>query len=201
MRCFVALTPPAEVREELALLAREVLVGAAGEGFRVLPAKAVHLTVLFLGELSEQEAGALGPLLNDRLEGTRGPRLRIEGLGAFPSSRQARVLWAGVAEVSGTPLERLHQEVSAAAGSTGWSPAAGHQGRGFRPHLTLARWKGCGRPPAIPAGVAPLSPSFDWRVDAIELMRSHLGREGARYERLQRVEFSNSDDSTRNPRS
>src|SRR5207249_9851649 len=61
-------------------------------------------------------------------------RLRLEGLGTFPSSGPPRVLWVGlVGDLDA--LARLAADVERDAVSCGWNP----ERRPFRPHLTLAR--------------------------------------------------------------
>ncbi len=56
-----------------------------------------HLTLAFLGEVSEQKLTGLASRL-ERAAGRYPPQqLAIAGAGAFPAAGRARVLWAGVA--------------------------------------------------------------------------------------------------------
>jgi len=64
--------------------------------------------------------------------------------------------------------------------------------RAFRPHITLAR--SSGRKP-IPRSLADAysGPASSWTVPGLELVRSHLGRAGARYETVARLPFRQAD--------
>jgi 2'-5' RNA ligase len=59
--------------------------------------------------------------------------------------------------------------------------------RPFRPHLTLARV----RPPEDVERLVSDAPpfSFGWDVGELVLFRSHLGRGGSRYERLDAIKL------------
>jgi 2'-5' RNA ligase len=99
----------------------------------------------------------------------------------FPRKRRpARVLWTGV--VPEEPVAALKAAIDAVLG-----PDPEADGRGFSPHLTLARFRDDPRAQldhylAQHAGFA--SPT--WTVDRFHLYRSLLGSDGARHELLQR---------------
>ncbi|MGC9358536.1 MAG: RNA 2',3'-cyclic phosphodiesterase, partial [Anaerolineae bacterium] len=57
-----------------------------------------------------------------------------EGLGAFPNTRNPRVIWVGVEEPTGR-LALLHKAVNEALERVGFEPET----RPFKPHLTLGR--------------------------------------------------------------
>ena len=99
------------------------------------------------------------------------------GLGGFPSRRQVRVLWYGLAERS-EALAVMARETRAALGVEEGSP--------FRAHLTLARARARHeRGTALPEAVWESSmPSGEIAVDRLILYRSHLGRGPAHYEPL-----------------
>ncbi len=60
----------------------------------------------------------------------------LAGVGRFGQGRKARALWVGVAP---TPeLDRLQRRVEQAVQAAGFAP----EGRKFKPHTTLARFKG-----------------------------------------------------------
>jgi 2'-5' RNA ligase len=98
----------------------------------------------------------------------------VEGLGAFPSGRKARVLWAGLDDGDGR-LERL-----AAALDEALAREFAPEKRAFTPHLTVARFD-------PPVGLAPLEVAFasePFEIDRIVLLRSHLRRPAPVYEPL-----------------
>ena len=100
-------------------------------------------------------------------------------LGAFPSARRARVLWAGL----WTTERAVRGDRQAARRPAGRGLRAG--GAAFTPHLTLARLQ----PPRaldefVPdlPGLAVASRPFE--VTGLVLYQSHLSRQGATYEPL-----------------
>jgi RNA 2',3'-cyclic 3'-phosphodiesterase len=179
MRTFVALNLPAAERQQLhdALLPfheRQLPVGWTRPD-------AMHLTLKFIGEIEGGEVAPLETVLRD-IAGRHGPvDLRIGGLAAFPSLRRANVLWVGIAEDSA--LMALQADVELALSRLGYP----REQRPFRPHLTVARVRGGARAPDIERFVSGFEYSSSVRVHSLDLMRSHLGGEGARYEALLRA--------------
>jgi 2'-5' RNA ligase len=177
----VAFEIPPELRLEIAgrsLPSRGELPPA-----RWLGAEAMHLTLVFLGEVGEDRVGALGRAGSAALAGESPIRLRIGEAGSFPPGRPARVVWLAVE--SDRDLGSLQRRLSAACGQ-----AAGVQpdGKPYHPHLTLAR---CAPPWPIAASKALWSlyaggvgEPFEAR-EAV-LFRSHLGGGPARHEPIQR---------------
>jgi len=124
---FLALRPPADVRERLRRIAEEISAG----GGRPVNSRDFHLTLLYLGPLGASEQRAV----LRALEGFRFPavRLVLDRLGSFPESR---VFWAGPRVVP-PALVLLARTLA----SLGLPSAAGEvtQSRPFRPHVTLVR--------------------------------------------------------------
>lgn len=181
MRLFVALEIPPELRLEItrrSLPSRDELPPA-----RWLGAEAMHLTLVFLGEVGEDRLSALGQAGTGALAGEGPVRLRIGEAGSFPPGRPARVVWLAIEP--DRDLAPLQSRLAAACGS-----AAGVQpdAKPYHPHLTLAR---CA--PAWPiAACRRLSSVFAGGVgepftaaEAV-LFRSHLGGGPARHEAIQR---------------
>ena len=165
-RLFIAIDLPAAQAEALAALRDEALPA------RWTRPTQFHLTLRFVGEVDEGVAARLEAAL---AEVAAAPvALRVEGLGAFPSVRRPRVLFAALAEAPGLVL--LQAEVEAAVQRLGL-PA---DPKPFRPHVTLARIKGA-RPRAVREFLkthADLAlPPFE--AGAFVLYESHLGPSGA----------------------
>ena len=132
IRCFVALTLPAGLREEVAgHFARE---GRRVAGVRWVSAANMHLTLRFLGEVDAGLLPAVGGALDTAVAGRGAFRLRLHGAGAFPSADRPRVLWVGVGEGAGE-ASGLAASVAAALAPLGFAPDP----RPFAPHLTVGR--------------------------------------------------------------
>ena len=127
-----------------------------------------HVTLRFLGEVptSGPVGEALGSVAS-RFEGvtaTLGPRPVVLG---------GRVWVLPVSGLDGLASAVL-EATSAAVPDTGRRP--------FRGHVTLARAK---RPGAL-TGLPDVDVGGEWTVDAVTLVCSHLHRDGARYEIVDR---------------
>ena len=129
-----------------------------------------HLTLAFLGEVDEPVKGRLSHRLHNAARRHPPLSLSLGGAGAFPSAQRARVLWTGIrGDVQG--LSALAASVAAGTRRAGAPPADG--GRGYQPHLTLAR---CRAPADVSALVGTLS-GFDgtpWIAGEIYLIHSRL---------------------------
>lgn len=134
-----------------------------------------HLTLQFLGTRVDLDAAAAA------LTTVRGAaaRVRLGGIGGFPSDRHANVVWLGVIE-GADALSALASGVSDAMAPLLDVREADDQ-REYHPHLTLAR---LGRPAdlraaaAVAAG-APIGPG--WTADRLVLFESITAPTGARY--------------------
>lgn len=173
-RAFVAIPMPEDAAARLANLARGLTVG------RRVGEENLHLTLAFLGEVTDEGLGEL----HDTLSGVRGApvELRFTGLGVFGEDRP-RTLWAAVAAEPG--LLELQRQVERAARRAGLSPEA----RRFVPHVTLARFRGRQEdagPLARFLGERGAATAPSLRAVAFSLMASRLRPEGAEYEELAR---------------
>jgi 2'-5' RNA ligase len=175
-RLFVAFEVPAPQRAE-AVRRCEAVRGALPPA-RWLRAEAMHVTLLFLGEVEEAQVAPLAAALAAAVAPEAPRRLRLFGLGGFPPGRPARVLWVGV-ECTPDPGS-LRRRLAVAASGLG---VALETERALHAHLTLAR---CARPWPIaaaerlaPAFVDPLGEAFT--SSDIVLFESRLERSGAHH--------------------
>lgn len=127
-RLFVAITPPATVRSELAALAEPM------EGVAWTSPENIHLTLRFIGDAEEsRQAGLEAALAQVKVESFILP---VEGIGTFPPRGLPKVLWAGLGSAH-TRLFQLRQQVDDALLSVSLELDVRH----FHPHFTLARLK------------------------------------------------------------
>lgn len=178
MRLFVALEPPADVREALAAWARD----AVGEDpqLRLVAADALHLTLAFLGERPDADVGLLAPALARALSGVAPPRDAHALAPLWLAPRRPHVLTVAVADPSGR-LGALQERVAGAcADAVGWEPEA----RAFRPHVTVARVRRNERTRPRELAELPAAAQAPWATGGVTLLRSVPGRGAAQYESL-----------------
>lgn len=181
MRAFVAIDPPAAVRDALELV-QDALPPGLG---RLADPDQLHLTLAFLGERPDEEIEAA----HEALEGLRHPAFTLApgGLGTF-GARVPEVVWAGVRDAPSTQgnLASLQAKVRSALHGAGIVL----ERKRFRPHVTLARL-GRTEPAALERLAAFLArwdafPSPPWEVQDLALWRSILRPSGAIHEELAR---------------
>ena len=192
MRLFVAAEPSQDVRKAAASAAkrlRERLQDAhANQGIRWIPDENLHLTVWFLGEVSDARASAVLDALRPPME-TPAFDLHVAGFGAFPPSGPPRVLWIGVTRGL-EQLARAHDEVGARLQPWGFPP----EGRAYSAHLTIARVKeppsGAARARLRQAIAHEPADAGECRIEGLTVFRSRTAPTGAAYEPLLRVPLS-----------
>jgi RNA 2',3'-cyclic 3'-phosphodiesterase len=157
VRLFVAVAPPADVVAMVARLDRPEVPGV-----RWTTADQWHVTLRFLGEVEDPgsvtaalERASLAPTT-----ATLGPRVATLGRGVL------------MVPVAG--LDALAEAIVSATAGVGRPP----EDRPFRGHVTLAR----ARRGASVRGLAGSELAGTFPVEDVRLVRSRLGRGGARYE-------------------
>lgn len=182
MRAFVSVELPQAVKGAL----RPTLDALAAErirGLRAVRAESAHITLRFLGDVPADRLADVSGALSEAARRVHPFRMRLGEVGSFPSPGAPSVLWVGLSgglEEAG----RLHEVVTESLAALDW-PA---EERGFLPHITLARLAGRTSRPArrdalrVALSTPPRRLTFD--VRSVCLMRSRLGREGARYDKL-----------------
>lgn len=128
-RMFVAIELPEELRQKLAGTASRLA------GLRAVPARQLHLTLCFLGDVPEEN----GRAFRESLAAISVPSfpLDVAGIGTFGGSSKPLVLWAGVADPEAV-LPALVSSVRDAARRARIEVDA----KPFTPHLTLGRRRG-----------------------------------------------------------
>ena len=140
-RLFVAAEIDPDVIERLCR-AGSRLENSLG-GIRWVRRENLHLTLKFLGQVSDERIAPIGEALERALAPLPRSSVACRGLGVFPDIRRPKVLWAGL---DAAPLARLTGAVEAALAALGFAREA----REFKPHLTLGRWRAfAGRPEAL----------------------------------------------------
>ncbi|HVB15810.1 MAG TPA: RNA 2',3'-cyclic phosphodiesterase [Stellaceae bacterium] len=124
LRLFVGIEFPPELKLRLSLLCTGV------PGARWVDAGNLHLTLRFIGEITEDRAADV----DEALAGLKARRftLQLAGTGVFGGNRP-QTLWVGVDR--DPELARLHGKIEQTLIRIGLPP----EPRRFAPHVTLAR--------------------------------------------------------------
>ena len=184
MRCFIAVDLSDEVRSTLDSTQGRLRARAPKADLRWVDSAGMHLTLQFLGEVSDGLLADVRRALATAATSVSPLELACRGLGAFPGLTRPRVVWAGIHGAVGD-LSRLAAACQHACEPLGFVP----EERPFRGHVTLGRVRS-------PRGFAPLARVIEsvvdydfgaWTAAEVVLYRSQLRRTGAVYEALDRV--------------
>jgi 2'-5' RNA ligase len=186
MRLFAAILIPPEVVAHL----DAAVAPHRDDVLRWTTSDSWHLTLAFYGQVDDSRVSDLKSRLTRTAK--RYPMLSLALVGSGQFSRRA--LWIGC-EGDIAPMRELARSAAAAGRRVG---ASADESR-FRAHLTLARAR---KPMDLRPYVSALATyrGQSWNVDAVALVRSHLGageNRRARYETLSSHLLSGADAHTK----
>lgn len=181
IRCFVAFDVDYEgVLGRLAEVRR--LLGETGADLKFVEPGNVHVTLRFLGEVEPGVVEGVSRVL----DGVSFVPFDIElrGVGVFPNVRRINVVWVGI--VKGVEeLEKIFDGVEGGVVGLGLKG----DGRGFSPHVTIARVRSARNLEGLRRRVLELE-GFEFgvvRADTLKLFRSVLTPRGPVYSVLHEV--------------
>jgi len=181
-RSFLAV----ELGKELAgrIHAIQGTLKAKMEGVRWVGSGGVHVTLKFLGEIDPNVVDQIAEKAQEAVQGITSFTISIGGGGAFPNSRNPRVLWIGVDDHHGL-LTELQDRVERKLEALGFQ----RENREYRPHLTLGRVRSGTRKGVSAEAMQELQQSDvgTMEVKEITLFRSDLKPTGAEYTKLRTI--------------
>lgn len=155
------------------------------------PGAPPHLTLRFLGDLDEVDLPALVALMRPIARRTAPFDLHFEGVGAFPSRAEPRVVWMGVT-AGREAVTHLASEISDALNGLGLPPDS----PAFVPHLTLFRVRSGQdrlRARLLLDGADPVPGERRVRVSEFVLKESTLTRAGPVHRTVERFRFGGAE--------
>jgi len=182
MRLFIALDLPSASKARLHAALEPVRL--ADLPFRWIPLASFHLTLRFLGELDDGAALRVMTAMLEAAALVEPFPIRVRVLGAFPSLRAPRVLWAGID--APPAMHRLRARLDERLLVLGHAAEL----KPFSPHVTIGRIR-----PGIRAAktrtLASLATAFSFsevvEIHEMALMESVFGADGVRYRRIEAV--------------
>jgi 2'-5' RNA ligase len=135
----------------------------------------IHLTLKFLGEISEKEAATVATALKPIAQTHRPFTLKALGAGGFPNKFRPRLLCLSIEESAA--LTSLYENIETALSRIGIKK----EPRPFRAHLTLCRFRlkrGARAQEAFTGGPGR-DINMEFRVGSFEILKSVLKPGGA----------------------
>lgn len=133
IRSFIAIDLPPNIQQLLDNISTELKSKRPNTAVRWVPAKNIHLTLKFLGEVSTTNLDILTTILQAEVTRHHCFQIKVGGLGAFPSIRRPRVIWVGVE--APPDLLTLQHSIESETLRLGYTA----EERPFSAHLTLGR--------------------------------------------------------------
>jgi 2'-5' RNA ligase len=133
LRTFIALALPSAVRTQACQLQQRLMAHCLG--VRWVNPDHMHLTLKFLGATRPDQVSSIAGVLAETAQGCAPFALDLAGVGAFPNTRNPKVLWVGVR--FDAALSDFCKQLETALEPLGFP----QEKRTFSPHLTLGRVK------------------------------------------------------------
>jgi len=187
IRTFVAIELHEAVMKALRQVQDELKRAPVARVARWASPDGIHLTLKFLGDVSSDRVPEITQAIERGCHSFAPFRISLSAAGFFPNPNRLRVVWVGVdGEVES--LLRLQRAVESELNALGFPP----EGRGFQPHLTLARVRDYARPAereelAKRIGAVQVDTHSEMQVREVHLIRSQLRPTGAVYTPLATV--------------
>ncbi len=182
MRLFIAVNLTRAVRQSIRQAIDRFPV--ADPPWRWVADEALHITLKFLGETKEDLIPGLATHLETVCRRRECFAIRLGELGGFPSLSRPRVIFYRVEE-GFEALTGLASEIDEILGE---ELAIAREERSFRAHVTIARIKKP-LPRAITSEFEKMQAlsNVTQTVSSVDIMRSELRREGAKYHMVKEI--------------
>ncbi len=185
MRLFVAIEIEDAIRREAVRLIDTLRPHAPG--LKWTRPESLHLTMKFIGDTEEAKLEPLCAALQSVHTETVA-RLVFSHLFWIPHPRRPTVFWMGIHQDD--TLTGLAAQIDKTLAGLGVEP----EGRPFRPHLTLARFRRDNSEDARhliqAAGEMPAPGLGQMETGEFSLIQSQLSPDGAKYTKLRRFQFT-----------
>ena len=133
VRAFIAIDISPAIQEQLQLVCEHLDGVLNGLPVRWVPINNIHLTLKFLGDVSETNLVHINEALTGAGAAHKPFELSVGGLGVFPSVHRPRVIWVGVE--ANNECHAFKRRIETDTERLGYPV----EKREFSPHLTLGR--------------------------------------------------------------
>ncbi|MBN2044169.1 MAG: RNA 2',3'-cyclic phosphodiesterase [Anaerolineales bacterium] len=183
IRSFIAIDLPESLNDALERASKQLQELLEGLPVRWVPVHNIHLTLKFLGDVSENNIPMIQSIVQSEAAQHRVFEISVGGFGVFPNMTRPRVLWTGVE----APDELIHlqRRLDVETARLGYAPDQ----RNFNPHLTFGRIsRNASHNQIRQASDLLRTHKIGFlgaaRIDSVTLFRSDLGPDGAVYSKI-----------------
>lgn len=189
IRSFIAVDLPESMFGALQKTSEQLQEMLDGLPIRWVPIENIHLSLKFLGDVSENNIPVLKEILQAEAISHTTFEISVGGFGVFPNVLRPRVIWVGVEAPD--ELVNLQWRIEMETARLGYAPDQ----RDFTPHLTFGRVSRNASPKQV-RKVSSLLRNFNLgflgaaRIEEVSLFRSDLGPDGAVYSKMYSAKLS-----------
>jgi len=181
-RVFIAINIPEDIKRKLF----EIQQKWAGLPVRWTKKNSLHLTLSFLGYVESENLYRICEITKEVARNQQSFFCSFKKVLLGPQGKAPRMIWVvGEKSAEATKVKQELEKEFSLESSINFVP----ENRSFSPHITLARikmdeWRNLKEVPKIEENF-----SFDFSVNSIEVMESHLLGDGAEYIVLESASF------------
>jgi len=182
MRAFFAIELPEELKKKIFARGQEI---AKKTDVKLVEEENIHLTLLFLGEISEEEKERVVGAVGD-IRGVGEIKLRLGETEIFPDKKRPHGIWINVGGEK-EKLFSLYKKIVDGVLKAGIRLE--EREMRFSPHITIGRFKrGVGGSRDVGPAFAEASAGKDIRgeftVEKVALFQSQLSAKGPKYTKI-----------------
>ena len=183
IRTFIAIELPVEVKQVARRIQNQLEESI--EGIRWVKHENIHLSVKFLGNVEENRINNIAAAVKNAVEDISVMNLKTGHLGIFPNEKRPRILWLGI-EGDVREFIRMSKNCESELAKLGYEKDA----RENKPHITVGRIRSSKKQKGLVNIIKDIPiESIEFRVNALNLMRSELNPNGAVYTNLKSVKL------------
>ncbi|MFA4983833.1 MAG: RNA 2',3'-cyclic phosphodiesterase [Candidatus Omnitrophota bacterium] len=190
MRAFLAIEVPAEIKVFLGALQDKLR--RSGADVKWVEPENIHLTLKFLGEIGDEQAGQVGEAMEEICSLQDDFIIALGELGAFPRLSSPRIIWVGLSR-GAQEATRLAAQLDERISLFGIPK----EKKEFSPHLTIARTRSVLNMTSLiqclnDCRLMPQEKKLEFRSSKVFLIKSTLTPQGPLYERLKKANLKTS---------
>jgi 2'-5' RNA ligase len=182
MRLFIGISIPPELTQKIRKIQESI--AKRGIDIKLVEPENLHFCLKFLGDTPEENIPIIKKALNDVESKFEHFNVKLYGIGAFPNTNYARVLWIGTTEGKEI-LKAISEELELYLSKEGFKEGE----KEFSPHLTLGRIRSGRNKDALLALFKELD-KVDigtFIANKISLISSELTPEGPKYKEIYKI--------------
>lgn len=172
IRCFIAIVLDGHTKRKLSRVQSAIRSTGIHAGWP--SAQNFHLTLKFLGKISEHSLPCIKTMLSEAIVDKARFNITFNRLGVFPNARHPKVLWIGPDKTNPEVLA-LQRDIDSKLNRC--HPFA--KEKRFSPHITLSRIRHYAKPGTLKKALKIETGAIKISVNQIHLMESRLYSSGA----------------------